>query len=58
MEDTDSPTSVPSVNASDISPRDQPKSSPIGFTNTESTGPYIGTCAMRTTIDVPTMPQP
>lgn len=52
------PHKLPMANAAEISARDQPNSSLIGVTNTDSTAPYIGTCANAMTVDAETMPQP
>ncbi len=46
------------ANAAEISARVHPNSSLIGVTNTDSTAPYIGTCANAMTVDAETMPQP
>ena len=52
------PPRLPMVNAIAVSQRAQPSSCSMGVTNTESTGPYIDTCANVTTTDVPTIAQP
>ena len=41
------PPRLPTVNATVIAERDHPRSSSMGFTNTEKTGPYIGTWAIE-----------
>ena len=52
------PPRLPMVNAMAVSQRAHPNSSSMGVTNTDSTGPYIDTCANVTTTDVPTIAQP
>ena len=52
------PPRLPIANATEVSQRIQPSSCSMGVTNTDSTGPYIGTCANDTSADVPTIPHP
>ena len=52
------PPRLPMVNAIAVSQRAHPSSCSMGVTNTDSTGPYIGTWANVTTTDVPTIAQP
>jgi len=52
------PRKLPIVNANAISVRLQPISSPMGFTNTLSTGPYIDTVANAMIMLVKAMPHP
>ena len=58
MDENTEPPRLPSANATEVSQRAHPSSCSIGFTNTDSTGPYIGTCANETSADVPTTAQP
>ena len=57
-EASNDPPRLPTVNARVIAERDQPRSASIGFTNTEKTGPYIGTWAIEMKKPVQTIAQP
>ena len=57
-EASSAPPRLPTVNATVIVVRDHPSSSSMGLTNTEKTGPYIGTCAMEMKKLVKTIAQP
>ena len=58
IDENTEPPRLPSANANEVSHRIQPSSCSMGVTNTDSTGPYIGTCANETSADVPTTAQP
>jgi hypothetical protein len=52
------PKKLPTVKANAICVRDQPISSPMGFTQMLSTAPYIGAEANEMSNVVAAMPQP